>query len=97
MYKLNIEQVYAPTISYSEEDISSFYETLGKANHYTIVMGNFNAKINREKNKPYRNGNGQIWGRIEKRQRQHQESTKSRIPCFRRKPGGDGLGKAQAV
>ena len=48
-YKLKIVQVYAPTTSYSEEDINSFYydvdETLGKPNHYTIVMGDINAQI----------------------------------------------------
>ena len=40
-YKLKIVQVYAQTTSYSE-DISSFYndvgQTLGKPEHYTIVM-----------------------------------------------------------
>ena len=38
-YKLNIVQVYAPTTSYSEEDMNSFYndvdEILGKPNHTT--------------------------------------------------------------
>ena len=46
-YKLKIMHVYAPTISYSEENINSFYsnvgETLGKPNHKPIVMGDFNA------------------------------------------------------
>ena len=42
-------------------------ETLGKPNHYTIVMGNFNAQIG--KNKPHRNGNRYSWARIEKRKR----------------------------
>ena len=46
-YKLKIVQVYAPTTSYSEEDINSFYndvdEALRKPHHYTIVMGDFNA------------------------------------------------------
>ena len=48
-YKLKIVQVYAPTTSYSVGDINSFYndvdETLGKPNHYTIEMGDFNAQI----------------------------------------------------
>ena len=48
-YKLKIVQVYALTTPYSEEDINSFYndvdETLGKPNHYMIVMGDFNAQI----------------------------------------------------
>ena len=45
----------------SQGSISSFYndveETLGKPNHYTIVMGDFNAQIG-NKNKPYGNGHG---------------------------------------
>ena len=45
-YKLKIVQ---PTTSYSEEDINNFYndvdETLGKPNHYMIVIGDFNAQI----------------------------------------------------
>ena len=44
-YKLNIVQIHAPTTSHSEEGIHSFYndvdETLGKPNHYMIVMGYF--------------------------------------------------------
>ena len=47
-------QVYAPTTSYSEEDITSFYndvgETSGKPNHNTIVMGDFNAQIGKSTN-----------------------------------------------
>ena len=47
-------QVYAPTTSYSEEDINSFYtnvdETVGKPNHYTIVMGDFNAETGERTN-----------------------------------------------
>ena len=39
-YKLKIVQVYAPTTSYSDEDISDFYndfdQTLRKPNHDTI-------------------------------------------------------------
>ena len=60
-------QVYAPTTSYSDEDINNFYndvdETLGKANHYTIMMGDFNAQIRKRTNG---NGKGQIWARIDK-------------------------------
>ena len=47
-------QVYAPTTSYSDEDINNFYndvdDTLGKPNHYTIVTGDFNAKIGKTTN-----------------------------------------------
>ncbi len=53
-YKLKIVQVYAPTTLNSEEDINSFYndvgETLGKPNHYTIVMGDFSAQIGKTTN-----------------------------------------------
>ena len=48
---MTIVQVYAPTQDYSEEDIESFYEDLSKVlqdnrlSEYTIVMGDFNAKI----------------------------------------------------
>ena len=45
-YKLKLVQVFLPTTSYSEEHINSFYDdvddTLGKPNHYTMVMGDFN-------------------------------------------------------
>ena len=44
-YKLKIVQLYAPWYS---EEINSFYndvdETLGKSNHYTMVMGDFDAQ-----------------------------------------------------
>ena len=53
-YKLKIVQQYAPTTSHSEEDINSFYnyvdETLGKPNHYTRVMEDFNAQIGKRTN-----------------------------------------------
>ena len=48
-YKLKIVQVYTPTISYN-----SFYndvdDNLGKLNHYTIVMGDFNTQIGKRTN-----------------------------------------------
>ena len=48
-YKLNIVKVYAPTTSYSDKDINNLYndvdDTLGKSNHYTIVMGDCNAQL----------------------------------------------------
>ena len=52
-YKLKTVQVYASTTSYSEEDINNFNdvdETLGKLNHYTIVMGDFNVQIGKTTN-----------------------------------------------
>ena len=43
-----IVQVYAPTTSHSDEETDNFYNTidkiLEKQTHYTIVMGDFNAK-----------------------------------------------------
>ena len=47
-YKLNIVQVYTPTPSYSQDDINSLYD--GKLNHYTIMMGDFNAHIGKRIN-----------------------------------------------
>ena len=48
-YQLKIVQVYAPTTSHSDEETDSFYNTiekiLEKQTHYTIVMGDFNAKV----------------------------------------------------
>ena len=65
-HKLKIVQVCAPIAPFSEEDITSFYndndETLGKTNHYNIVMGDFDAQIGKSTN-----GNDQVWARIEKR------------------------------
>ena len=54
-YKLkNSSRIYAPTTSYLEEDINSFDndadETLGKPNHYKIVMGDFNAQTGKRTN-----------------------------------------------
>ena len=53
-YKLKLVQVYAPTTSNSDEDINDLYtdvdETLGKPNHYTIVMGDCNAHIGKRTN-----------------------------------------------
>ena len=49
-----IVQIYAPTTPYSGEDLHNFYndvdETLGKPNHYMIVMGDFNAQIEKSTN-----------------------------------------------
>ena len=47
-------QVYAPTTSYSDEDINNFYndvdEFLGKHDIYTIVMGYFNGQMGKRTN-----------------------------------------------
>ena len=47
-----IIQVYAPTSDYDDEVIEAFYEDINKAflenrGKYTIIMGDFNAKIGR--------------------------------------------------
>ena len=54
-----IVQVYAPTTSYSEEGIISFYND---------VDGTLEKRqcASKENNETYGNGNGQIWARIEK-------------------------------
>ena len=47
--QLKIVQVYAPTTSHSDEETDNFYNTIDKVlenqTHYTIVMGDFNAKV----------------------------------------------------
>ena len=47
-------ELYTPITSYSEEDINSSYndvdETLGKPNHYTIVMGDCSVQIWKRRN-----------------------------------------------
>ena len=49
IYQLKIVQVYEPTTSHSDEETGNFYSTidtiLEKQTHYTIVMGDFNAKV----------------------------------------------------
>ena len=51
IYQLKIVPVYAPTTSHSDEWTYNFYNTidniLEKQTHYTIVMGDFNAKVGR--------------------------------------------------
>ncbi|EFN65839.1 Craniofacial development protein 2, partial [Camponotus floridanus] len=52
-YILQIIQAYAPTSTAQDEDIERFYEDLIEARstekaHFTIMMGDFNAKIGRQ-------------------------------------------------
>ena len=53
-YQLKIVQVYAPTTSHSDEETDNFYnivdKILEKQTHYTIVMGDFNAKVGGQTN-----------------------------------------------
>ena len=52
--QLKIVQVYAPTTSHSDEETDNFYNTIDnimeKQTHYTIVMGDFNAKVGGQTN-----------------------------------------------
>ena len=54
IYHLKIVQVYVPTTSHSDEDTDKFYNTidniLEKQTHYTILMGDFNAKVGEQTN-----------------------------------------------
>ena len=55
IYQLKIVQVgYAPTTYHSDEETANFYNTidkiLEKQTHYTIVMGDFNAKVGGQTN-----------------------------------------------
>ena len=59
IYQLKIVQVYyAPTTSHSDEETDNLYNTidniLEKQTHYTIVMGDFNAKVGGQTNTPDR-------------------------------------------
>ena len=60
IYQLKIVQVYAPTTSHSDEETDNFYNTidkiLEKQKHYTIAMGNFNAKIGVEDKQIHQKG-----------------------------------------
>ena len=54
IYQLKIVQVYAPTTSHSDDETDNLYNTidkiLEKQTHYTIVMGDFNAKVGGQTN-----------------------------------------------
>ena len=57
-YQLKIVNVFASTTSHSNEETDTFYNTIGgileKQTHYTIVMGDFNAKVGGQTNKSER-------------------------------------------
>ncbi|KAL0871065.1 hypothetical protein ABMA27_004870 [Loxostege sticticalis] len=49
-YSLKVIQVYAPTSKYPDEDVETMYEDISRAihssrTHFTVVMGDFNAKL----------------------------------------------------
>ncbi|CAG4945202.1 unnamed protein product [Parnassius apollo] len=49
-YSLKVIQVYAPTSAHSDEEVEEMYEDISKAihsskTHYTVLMGDFNAKL----------------------------------------------------
>ena len=52
-YILVLTQVYAPTTSYTDEEVDYFYEQVAqcpsnKKNHYNVVIGDFNAKVGKK-------------------------------------------------
>ena len=53
-YQMKILQVYTPTTSHSAEETETFYNIIDtiqeKQTHYTIVMGDFNAKVGGQTN-----------------------------------------------
>ena len=53
-YQLKIVQVYVPTTSHSDEETDNFYNTidriLEKQAHYTVALGDFNAKVGGQSN-----------------------------------------------
>ena len=63
--QLKIVQVYAPTTSHSDEETDNFYNTidkiLEKQTHYTIVMGDFNAKVGGQTNTSERAQDASAW------------------------------------
>ena len=105
-YKLKIVQLYAPTSSYSDEDINNFYndvdENLGKPNHYTIVMGDFNAQIEKRTN-PMEMATGKSGLELRNERGntlvEWATSRKYKImnTMFQKKADRDGRGKAQTV
>ena len=49
-YRLKVIQVYAPTSTYPDDEVDAIYEDIAKAmprtnTYYTVVMGDFNAKL----------------------------------------------------
>ena len=49
-YSLKVIQVYAPTSTHSDDEVETMYEDISKAmhgskTHFTVVMGDFNAKL----------------------------------------------------
>lgn len=55
-YSHKIIQAYAPTTKYTEDEVENFYEDIitalqNRKTHYTILSGNFNAKIGSQQGK----------------------------------------------
>ena len=73
-YNLKVVQVHAPTCSYSDDDVESFYEDIqaivdrNKA-HFTVIMGDFNAKVGKKVAGETSVGNHGIGTRNERGQR----------------------------
>ena len=52
-YNVKVIQVYAPTSSYDDEEIEEMYEEINSLmgsikTHYTMIIGDFNAKIGKQ-------------------------------------------------
>ena len=64
MYTLKVIQVYAPTSKSSDDEIEHFYDDISKIldeekTKYTILMGDFNAKVGKKKDENL------AWGNLE--------------------------------
>ena len=72
-YNLKIVQVYAPTCSHPDEEVESFYEDVQVATdrakaHFTVIMGDFNAKVGKKVERETAIGNHGIGTRNERGQ-----------------------------
>ena len=58
--EMYIIQVYAPTTDHDDEEVEQFYEDITRAvdehkSNYTIIMGDFNAKVGKQQQKQENN------------------------------------------
>jgi exonuclease III len=60
-YSLKVIQVYAPTSAHSDDEVEAMYEDISRVmhtskTHYTVVMGDFNAKLGKRSDDDLRVG-----------------------------------------
>ncbi|XP_063542661.1 uncharacterized protein LOC134751209 [Cydia strobilella] len=60
-YSLKVIQVYAPTSTHSDDEVEAMYEDISRAmhsskTHFTVVMGDFNAKLGKRDGEELRVG-----------------------------------------